>query len=192
MANEMLTFEEWPKIPRLNREMVVTEKIDGTNASILIADNGEPFVTGSGREIPFLCGSRTRWVFPENDNYGFARWAYENAEGLKKLGPGHHFGEWWGQGIQRKYDMKEKVFSLFNVGRWDGKIPEGCPVRTVPLLHSGPFMQETINTLLKFLAEGGSQAAPGFKDPEGLVIYHTALRGMFKVTIKGDEKGKGE
>ena len=29
-------FTEWPKMPRLLRDMIVTEKIDGTNAAIIV------------------------------------------------------------------------------------------------------------------------------------------------------------
>src|SRR5687767_11088513 len=93
-------FKEFSKIPRLSRNCVITEKIDGTNASIYIPEPGtEPLITESGREFRMLCGSRTRWVFPENDNHGFATWAYNNEDMLLRLGYGHHFGEWWGQGI---------------------------------------------------------------------------------------------
>jgi len=35
-----IIFQEFPKIPRLNREMIVTEKIDGTNGQIIITDDG--------------------------------------------------------------------------------------------------------------------------------------------------------
>lgn len=31
-----LIFQPWPKTPRLFREIVVTEKIDGTNAQVFI------------------------------------------------------------------------------------------------------------------------------------------------------------
>jgi hypothetical protein len=40
---------------RLSREVIITEKIDGTNASIYIDDDGT-----------FLTGSRTQWI-----NVGF-------------------------------------------------------------------------------------------------------------------------
>lgn len=99
-----MNFVGFPKIARLNRDCIITEKIDGTNAQICITEDGG-----------FLVGSRKKWITPENDNYGFARWAYENKEELLKLGVGSHFGEWWGQGIQRRYNMDKKVFSLFNV-----------------------------------------------------------------------------
>src|SRR5438105_3732245 len=111
-------FEEFPKIARLSRDCIVTEKIDGTNAQIFITEDGT---------IHF--GSRSRWITPENDNYGFARWATEHKEDLLKLGPGRHFGEWWGCGIQRGYGLKEKRFSLFNVMRWclHGQAPKQIP-----------------------------------------------------------------
>lgn len=32
----MLEFVEFPKIPRLSRDIIVTEKIDGTNAQIYL------------------------------------------------------------------------------------------------------------------------------------------------------------
>jgi hypothetical protein len=35
-----LDFQAWPSIPRLNRQMLVTEKIDGTNAAVIIESHG--------------------------------------------------------------------------------------------------------------------------------------------------------
>lgn len=183
-------FTPFPKMARLSRECVITEKIDGTNASIFIGPEGE-----------FLVGSRTRWITPESDNYGFARWAHEHKEDLLKLGPGHHFGEWWGAGIQRRYGMTEKRFSLFNVGRWCEKPPisvvdlrEVCPAccYVVPTLYRGPFNTLTAELAIDRLRDHGSEAAPGFMDPEGIVIYHEAARVGFKKTIIGDEKGKSQ
>lgn len=43
----MSEFEGFEKIPRLNREMIVTEKIDGTNASVLVPDDDGPLLTGN-------------------------------------------------------------------------------------------------------------------------------------------------
>jgi hypothetical protein len=86
----MEEFKPFGKIYRMSRECVVTEKIDGTNASIFIGEAGE-----------FMPASRTRWITREDDNYGFAAWAMDNKNELLELGPGHHFGEWWGQKIQR-------------------------------------------------------------------------------------------
>lgn len=186
-----MEFVGFPKIARFSRDIVITEKIDGTNASIYIADDGLPITLKSGRAVPFLAGSRTRWIFPENDNHGFAKWAYENAEELLKLGPGHHFGEWWGAGIQRRYGLKEKKFSLFNVHRWGDPETRPSVVSCVPVLYSGPFEFERIAEALEDLRAGGSHAAPGFMNPEGIVIYHTASKTLFKKTLENDDAPKG-
>ena len=50
-----IPFVEFPKMPRLSREIIITEKIDGTNASVTITEDGQ-----------FLTGSRTRWITPDN------------------------------------------------------------------------------------------------------------------------------
>lgn len=179
-----MEFEKFPKIARLSREIVITEKIDGTNAQIYIGENGE-----------FLTGSRKRWITPDDDNFGFSRWAHEHKEELiNGLGIGRHYGEWWGSGIQRGYGLPkgEKRFSLFNVSRWvdDSVRPKCCHV--VPILYQGNFDTEWIKIELNGLTKRGSRAAPGFMNPEGIIIYHTAANIMFKKTIKNDEKGKGE
>ena len=183
-VENMIEFKGFPKIPRLSKEVIISEKIDGTNAQIYIAENCEPITLKSGRVVPFLCGSRTRWIFPENDNAGFATWAYSNAEELLKLGPGSHFGEWWGAKIGRKYDLTEKRFSLFNVARWkdDEVRPKCCHV--VPQLYKGDFSTNAIETVLSWLKVHGSVASPGFMDPEGIVIYHTAAKQYFKKTFE--------
>ena len=176
-----MEFVAFDKIARLNRECVITEKIDGTNASIHITEEGE-----------FLVGSRTRFITPEQDNYGFARWANENKEELLKLGVGSHYGEWWGQGIQRRYGMDRKVFSLFNTHRWtDNEVrPQCCSV--VPIITHGLFTTELVNEALNLLIESGSIASEGFDKPEGVVIYHSAGRLYFKATIEKDEEYKGK
>lgn len=175
----MNEFVGFPKIARWNRELVVTEKIDGTNAQILITEAGEVFA-----------GSRSRWITPEADNHGFAKWVLANAPALAlELGPGRHFGEWWGQGIQRRYGLTEKRFSLFNYERWKDAPLTLC--RVVPLLWSGPLELFSVDKVLNDLRDHGSYAAPGFMDPEGIVIFHTAANICFKKTLKGDEGGKG-
>lgn len=183
-------FVGFPKISRLSREIVITEKLDGTNAQIVITDSGD-----------FFTGSRNRWVTPGDDNYGFARWAYDNRADLMKLGPGQHFGEWWGAGIQRRYGLTEKRFSLFNTGRWrkqgDGEpMLEGqafCPdcCHVVPVLYTGPFDTNNIDNVIYRLRSTGSAAVPGFMKPEGIVLFHTASRQLFKKTLENDASPKG-
>lgn len=176
-------FEAFPKIARLNRDCVITEKIDGTNAQVEILEDGT-----------VLAGSRSRYITLEADNFGFARWVKENEEELRNLGVGRHYGEWWGSGINRGYGLTkgEKRFSLFNVARWsdDAVRPKCCHV--VPMLHQGPFRTDTIEKVLTVLRNCGSAAAPGFENPEGIIVWHEAARQLFKVTLEGDEKPKGQ
>lgn len=191
--NNTNTFEPFSKIPRLKRDCVITEKIDGTNAQIYITPETPepemlpdiPWVASIGN-VRIAAGSRNRWITPDNDNYGFAGWVQRNAEELVKLGPGRHFGEWWGAGIQRRYGLTEKRFSLFNVERWAywAERPACCSI--VPTLYRGEFDTAQINATLALLSAAGSQAAPGFMDPEGIIIYHAASRMLFKQTIKDD------
>lgn len=79
-----IPFVEFPKIHRYNRTVVITEKLDGTNAQVYINDEG----------TRCFAGSRNKWISIEDDNYGFARWVQTNHDELLKLGPGSHFGEW--------------------------------------------------------------------------------------------------
>jgi len=189
-------FEKFPKIPRLMREIIVTEKIDGTNTQVVVWDvREEPLPT----EVPWIwsqgdlfvaAGSRTRWLTIANDNYGFARWVEAHAaELVTGLGHGRHYGEWWGQGIQRGYGLKEKRFSLFNTGHWSEARPNCCHV--VPILYQGPFSQEAIAQCIQTLRVRGSYAAYPFDRPEGIVIFHTAANSMFKITLEKDDQPKG-
>jgi len=178
-----MEFVEFPKMARLSRECVITEKIDGTNASVTITEDGQ-----------FLTGSRTRWITPENDNFGFSKWAHDNRDELMRLGVGTHFGEWWGLGIQRGYGLSERRFSLFNVSRWGegGKDEASRPAccRVVPVLYRGIFDTGAVNGALAALEVNGSSASPGFMKPEGIVVFHTAANLCFKKTLLKDEMPK--
>jgi hypothetical protein len=187
----MIEFVGFPKIARLSRECIITEKIDGTNAQIYITEFGG-----------FHVGSRTRWITPESDNYGFARWAYDHKDELMLLGPGRHYGEWWGSGIQRGYGLEkgDKRWSLFNTIRWcahnqepitheNGKaqvrVPACCHV--VPVLgKSSDFDLIEVECCLGDLVAHGSMVAPGFMNPEGVVVFHVAGNVAFKKTLGGD------
>ena len=186
-------FTQFPKMARLQREVIVTEKIDGTNAQIHITDDGK-----------MLFGSRTRWITPGDDNFGFARWGTDNKEELLKLGPGRHFGEWWGRGIQRNYGLSYRRFSLFNVARWclHGEVPKAIPTadprnvklqdmlpsccHLVPILWQGLFTSVIPTVHLWELSQTGSKAAPGFARPEGIVLFHVAGNVGFKMTLDND------
>lgn len=174
-------FEKFGKIARLNCEIVITEKIDGTNGQICISEAGD-----------IIAGSRNRWLHPDQDNHGFAKWVQANKQELLKLGPGRHFGEWYGQGIQRNYGLKEKRFMLFNVAKWaDPNVrPICCEVATE--LYRGPFTQTAVDYNIAQLKTEGSLHIPGFLKPEGIVIFHTHSGHLYKVTCENDEKLKGE
>lgn len=212
-----MEFPNFGKVPRWSRDIVITEKLDGTNGLIHIeqtdliltsdvfdAMGDDPFILNfkaTPEGVQFLrAGSRERWLRPnhlvgdkkEHDNYGFAKWVHENASELFKLGPGAHYGEWWGQGIgRRKYNGRPRAFSLFNVDRWteDAVRPTCCEV--VPTLYAGSNTQSAIESALIVLRAQGSIAAPGFTNPEGIVIYHTASRQLYKKLLEKDELPKG-
>lgn len=173
----MSDFEDFPKMARLSRRVIISEKLDGTNAQVFIGEDGM-----------MKFGSRTRWITPEDDNYGFARWATAHADELRELGPGRHFGEWFGQGIQRGYGLAEKRFSLFNSIRWADSRPACCHV--VPVLFDGIWDGTEPAMVLSNLRIGGSAAAPGFMRPEGVVVFHVAGNVGFKKTLEKDEISK--
>jgi hypothetical protein len=199
----MTEFQGFSKIARLRRDCVVTCKIDGTNACVVVPEDPA---------APVLAQSRTRFITPANDNYGFAAWVRNHAEELRQLGPGRHFGEWYGYGINRNYGLSVRRFALFNTSRWNERLwlhfeqerkererdkyvpneffkpPPCCSV--VPVLYFGRFDTRAIDTVLAELSVRGSSAVPGFTRPEGIVIYHIRANALFKQTIGNDgEKG---
>lgn len=173
----------FPKIPRLSkRELLITEKIDGTNACIRIYGDGE-----------IVLQSRNRIISTEYDNYGFAAWVNENREAILGLGPGVHFGEWWGNGIQHGYGLSEKRFSLFDALRWTSETqvpPAICGV--VPVLYYGEYQDSAIEDAVAKLTASGSLACPGYGRPEGVVVKDCASGSMHKVIINSPNKHKWE
>jgi hypothetical protein len=202
----MATLQEHESFEKLKRfrEIIVTEKIDGTNAQVIIDEEGV-----------VRAGSRTRLITPEKDNYGFAAWVARNDDALRSvLGIGRHFGEWFGAGIQRRYGLDHKRFALFNTHRWahlndpgfwaakrkvtavtpDGQVTEGeglpSPLEgvlcCVPELYRGPFDTAAVDFELIKLETNGSRAVPGFKDPEGVVVFDLQTGAKWKRTLDGD------
>jgi hypothetical protein len=197
-------FQPWPKIPRLYRDIVISEKIDGTNAAISIQPKSwlrnpgygvwpneeacEVELMG-GDIVELTCQSRKRWITPgkKTDNFGFAAWVEKNKISLVcDLGCGLHFGEWWGSGIQRGYDLDEKRFSLFNLRKWGGKTFSTIGLSTVPKLYEGEFSSWIAGRVSAELMEQGSAAAPGYMNPEGIVVFFPAAGQPFKYTLDGD------
>lgn len=198
----MLPFNKFRKIPRLNRDIIITEKIDGTNAQVFIEDIRtiteeyhdfiDEYALGWSGSLFMLAGSRKRWINVDNDNFGFAKFVQKFSPDLFGLGPGVHYGEWWGRGIQRGYGLQTKVFSLFNTHRWGGERPLCCDV--VPVLYEGPFSTFTVKQFILHLARVGSPAARKYTGAvhkaEGVVVFHKPSNSLFKVTIENDEVPK--
>lgn len=210
MTISAIQFKAWPKTPRLFRDIVVTEKLDGTNSAVHLTpvadweadlirtapgDNSFRAVQVDGGWWTVSAQSRKRIITPgkATDNFGFAEWVYGNVEELVRiLGEGLHFGEWWGKGIQRGYGLNERRFSLFNTERhgWLDTEVGNVLLRSVPKLYEGVFDESAIVAELENLRDGGSVAVPGWPTPEGLVVYHTAIRQTMKVTLDDHDRGK--
>lgn len=223
MVNELIKYG---KTPRFYRDAIVTEKIDGTNAGLFIktclfgesveddpdrtavvlgnvlGDDGLP-----SEEYHVYAQSRNNYITPSRDNYGFANWVSLNANALVSiLGPGRHFGEWWGKGIQRGYGADRKYWSLFTGSAirmrkrvFESANPdlvievmEHIGLREVPVICSGTFGDELVQKSLDFLKESGSHALTGYNNPEGIIVYHKDSGQNFKVLLDSDHLSKTE
>lgn len=184
-----IEFQPMHKTHRLFRDITITEKIDGTNAAINIRPGSEEGT------FEFTAQSKNRVIVPGMDNYGFASWVHDNAHALLcELGMGLHRGEWWGEGIQRRYGLTERRFSLFNTHahRDVHAVVDGVRVEPAPVLFQGTFSEAAIRDALNLLKVCGSVAAPGFMDPEGVCVYHSQTKTTFKVTLDNNDAGKWE
>lgn len=181
-VKQPVEFKDFGKISRFRTlTALVTEKVDGTNAQIYVpADPSEPL----------LYGSRNQWVTSEKDNMGFARFVHEHADMFRRLGPGRHFAEWYGAGIQRRYGLDHKRLMIFNVDRFEGGLPGGFAdtfgdrVHLAPVLYRGPVDTNAIQAAIDKLYAEGSVAVPGWKQPEGVIVQIAGSR--WKVTDNGD------
>lgn len=113
-----------------------------------------------------------------------------------------------GKGIQRGYGRETRRFSLFNTDRWFKTGPDGLDsmstragdtllgidglIGAVPVLFQGEFSEARIRHALMSLELHGSRAAPGFMTPEGVCVYHTQTKSVFKVTLDHQDAGKWE
>lgn len=157
MINE--AFVGMGKIQQIGRLwMSITQKLHGTNAQIYITKDR------------VVAGSRTRYLTPEDDNYGFAKWVLSReGELFDLLGPGRHFGEWCGPGINNGEGLTQKGLYLFNWARWkDKQLPQNVGV--VPVLYTGKFDWNAIEDCMDRLKVTGSQLVPGYMKPEGVVV----------------------
>jgi len=168
-------FVAWPKIPRSkNNKVTITEKMDGTNACIII-ENG--VIVG--------VQSRSRLITPgkDTDNFGFAGWVERNREELLRLGDGYHYGEWVGPGIQKNpHGLDEKTLFLFNTARPSSTLPD-C-VKQVDVLYHGELFVDTVDDVMCNLKE---QADLAGTVAEGVIVYYHATRNRVKFTFNFSE-----
>jgi hypothetical protein len=174
---EFKSFEKITNIRELN--MTITQKIHGSNAQIHIYEEEG--------ELKVKAGSRNRWVSPEDDNFGFARFVEDNKQEItEKLGIGTHYGEWAGPGINSGEGLKEKTLILFNHGRYDeSNLPPR--MKTVPILYTGTVDNMAIQLTFDMLKKHGSYLVEGFMRPEGIVVNISGKK--FKKVFDAEETG---
>jgi hypothetical protein len=164
--------------------MIVKEKLDGTNATIYITETAQVFA-----------GSKNKWITPDEDNHGFAKWVKAHEGELLSLGPGMFRGEWLGAGINgNRYGLKDKQFFLFDHRFFANPAVAATKpdcVSVVPILHVGAFDIAKVNEIVTTLRELGSVQFPT-KPAEGVVVWLPAAMSGFKVTCHDDEMSKGE
>jgi hypothetical protein len=172
--------------PDDDRMAKFAEEFPGKN---LVVDSSQNFGTVTILYNEFMdlaCGSRTRWIAPGNDNYGFAEFVYANKqEFIDKLGHGRHYGEWAGPGINSGEGLKEKTFVLFDHWRYPSDRP--LPPRTVvvPVLYAGAFDLSKVQECMDDLKTNGSKLVPGYMRPEGVVVKIKGER--YKVVFNAEE-----
>lgn len=198
----MILFQPFPRLSRFSHGWQISEKLDGSNSQLYItpgadyaADSVKEQITAIVGPMMIFTGSRNRLLRPgkTTDNHGFAQFVKDNAQDLiEALGEGRHFGEWVGKGVnKRHYNLDHKRFVLFNTARWTGAdLPDRVDV--VPVLFEGYADNPGTAALeaMEILQVDGSRYAPGFKDPEGVVMRHGPSGTLFKKTFDYDEQGK--
>lgn len=133
-------------------------------------------------------GSRTRYLSPLDDNYGFAQYVEANKqEIIEKLGIGRHFGEWAGPGINSGEGLTQKTFVLFDWWKFPPERPLPPQMAIVPVLYNGPVDFSKIDEAMADLKANGSKMSPGFMRPEGIVVQTLGTR--VKKVFEAEETG---
>ena len=113
-------------------------KLDGTNGGVQLLPSGE-----------VLAQSRSRLLSPSDDNMGFGAWVEANRSYFESVQTdGEHliiFGEWCGQGIQKRTSISKvprRIFAVFAIQRLHERLAtswlEVEPVRIRALLPEHP------------------------------------------------------
>jgi|ERR1035437_1038208 hypothetical protein len=209
-------FESFPDIKKLGTAVLfITQKIHGANAQVFIyrdykvletvpldakvedyqskypdkelglePDYGTSYLVEMFTNL--ACGSRSQWVSPGKDNFGFAEMVYANKqEFIDKLGLGRHYGEWAGSGINSGEGLKQKTFVLFDHWKFPPERPLPPNTVVVPVLYSGPFDMSKVEECMNDLRANGSKLVAGFMRPEGVVVRIKGER--YKVVFQDEE-----
>ena len=173
-------FESFPDIKKLGAvPLFITQKIHGSNAQIYVFQQED----GS---LDLAVGSRTRWIAPGDDNFGFAEMVYDNKqEFIDKLGPGRHYGEWAGPGINSGEGLTKKTFVLFDHWKYPAERPLPPNTVIVPVLYAGAFDLGKVDEVMNDLRTNGSKLVPGFMAPEGVVVNMKGQR--YKKVFQAEE-----
>lgn len=121
---QSVQMQRWPSVELLHnvrRSLIAVQatpvviyrakiKLDGTNAGVQIFSDGR-----------VAAQSRSQIITPEADNMGFAQWVSQQIDYFAQLAGHRHltiFGEWCGQGIQKRTAISQidrKIFAVFAV-----------------------------------------------------------------------------
>lgn len=174
-----MEFKAFPEIKKLGSVvMSITQKIHGTNAHILVYRKED-------LTLDLVCGSRTRFIAPGDDNYNFAAHVYANKQAfIDLLGEGRRDGEWAGKGINSGEGLDSKVFVLFDYYHYKDK-PLPPQTVIVPVLYEGPIDLSKVQECMDDLKTNGSKLSPGFMRPEGVVVRIKGER--YKVVFEEEE-----
>lgn len=176
----MTEFKKFPKIYRSEQgKVTITEKIDGTNAGIILSDG---VVVG--------CQSRNRILSLDNDHMGFCKWVEEWKGNLVDLYDWtrppteeyqYVYGEWAGPGIRKnRHGLAVKTFFVFNPD-----LSSSTPnVYNTPVLYSGTSDGGMVQKTLQTLYDSGSTITPP-KKAEGVVCYWHNTGWLTKETFDG-------
>lgn len=173
-------FESFPDIKKLGTAaLFITQKIHGSNAQVYVFQKED----GS---LDLAVGSRNRWIAPGNDNYGFAEMVYANKQAfIDSLGPGRHYGEWAGPGINSGEGLMQKTFVLFDHWKYPPERPLPPNTVIVPVLYAGAFDLGKVEETMNDLKTNGSKLVPGYMRPEGVVVNMKGQR--YKKVFEAEE-----
>lgn len=228
--NTMGQFRKWSSTPRWHKGLRVYEKIDGTNGCVIVQRVGltdlgmvpkdAVAVLDDSQEFGYWvrAQSRSRIITPGNDNFGFAKWVHDNSWALAHvLDQGYHYGEWFGEGIQKNpLGIEGRRFYLFHAWYWAR--PENAlklsqsgvtGLGHVPVLHDpdthGEATWETIPAIMDDLAwygtkvEGAVGVVSGYAHepdtmarPEGIIVWHKDTQQKYKILLDNDSVHKNQ